>query len=622
MRCPACQAKNRAEASFCIQCGEPFVGTDGERLSLVEEPLTGGRSGGASLRLSLNPLRWGREVQIVVAVLLLFVVGDLVLEGQQKGDTATYHAGIAATAARQWHTATQLLKPLADKSYYDSGSRYRQASQQATTYDALYAQAMAAVKVGSQWPAFQLFEKANAIESDYGDLAAQQQAASNRLGRFIYRASDRDPAGAGLFLGGVEGGVSEQLPRTGVANLLYDIAPDGSRMLYSVSAYYRSFFIRDPNGSKVWPVTYPFGSEDGNTSVTRVKGVLVASGEGAVLIRDGSFGHRDPLNRTDLAYYPLGGGSEVIATADVVARPGYQDTILYYATSRRDKATRLYVSTIYGYNLRSGKATAWANVVGQVEHLAVVGDYLVYTTYDDSYLRVYLVGRWGRGLVKEFKELHPANPSAIEMVIGGNSHVFIYTTAADWYGRAWMLDVQSQNVRAFNEYDLPEGVISSASFSPDQQKLLLSGVAQGAKQDPWLVVVDMAGKIVGQRTLDLQLLYNVGFLQDSRHIYYISSPRRAVPSYHAVGTLLWDLAAPANNPDRLMATGDQPYAFDQPAAVNLTADGSGLVYINEGAAYISDLNGANARLLFSHASAIWPSRDALAPELPRSLPRE
>lgn len=558
-------------------------------------------------------------MQLLLLVVAAFFTFDFFFQNVAKDEAATYRSGLAAVQAQQWHTASLVLKPLAEKGYADAPASQRHASQQAAEFDRRYAAGQRALSAGQSWRAYQQFAAAREVERDYADVAAQQGAAAQTMGRFIYRGSDLASEQAGLYLVGLDA-VSEQLPRSGISSLLYDIAPDGSRILYSVSVYYRSFFVRDPNGTQSWLVPYPFGSEDGNRSVTRVKAALLDRGNGVLLIRDGNFGRRDPLNNIEFGYYRLGqqmGGPAL--TADVVARPAYSDTTLFYAKSQRDRETKVYTSTIYSYDPARDSKVAIAEVWGQTIHLVATDSYVVYTTYAESELHVFISPKAG-GKRREFRLLHPANPAAIEVVEGLNNNVLIYSTDSTGYSRAWLIDARRETIRSFDEYDLPEGTISGVSFSPDASKLLISGNNTTGQRATWLVVVDYRGKLLAQLTLDRQLLYNAGFLQDSRNIYYISAPRQSTGARSAVGTLLWDVQASPVNSTRLVATNQEPYAFDQPAAVNLTAAGDGLLYIHEGQAFISNLDGSNPHLLAATATAVWPSKGASRPDLPRALP--
>lgn len=343
MNCPECGTRNRADAPFCIECGEPLAlnnAPEGGRPRL--EPVAVGAAGGqattagpfggnpdrnlpddlpfpasmiARLPRPFNPLFWGLEVRITVVVLVVAIVADLLIQGGARSDAQNYDLGVKAEQEHRWHDAATLLAPLASKGYQDASAHYKNVEAKVTAFDEYYNWAQGAKVAGSPIRVALYYKSANEIEPGYEGVDRALSDAVKNGGQLLYQTD------SGLFLANVIGNATSALPGSDARSEVLAVSADGTLVCYT------GFDITQPQTQTL--------------QVRRAAPFFGRFGTGQVFGRGRSFinpGYVDPNN----GFYPLG--------TDIIGTNGTN----WQAATRK----------VYIRNLRSGTMESFDDVPG------------------------------------------------------------------------------------------------------------------------------------------------------------------------------------------------------------------------------------------------------------------
>ncbi len=452
MNCPECDARNRADASFCIECGEPLELNNAPESSRLRPsqpviaapaPVSGPFGGTPDRREAddvsfpasmfgwlprpLNPTHWGLEVCITIVVLLVAVIADLLLQNTARSDAANYQLGLQAEQQQHWHEAAHLLQPLASKNYQEAASHYKNVEQQVGEFDQYENWAVGAKLNGSLVRATLYYKQANQIEPGYDGVNKALTDTLQSAGQLLYQKPN------GLYLADVTGvplaalpgsdprtevlavssdsklvaytGFDVRLAATGSGNIPtsnqfvppnnqggYIIGTDNIQQVATRKAY-----IRDLSSGATELFDDPLvGLPGGTTQPNNREAIFVNNGKGLVV---DLYRYDERLSGwvTDLYYFDIAAnaGLRKIDTVYNFARPGPADTHLYYTPLDNNKLG--VRSSIASYDFNSGKSNIIARSDGNIVSLYLGGkltatpstSVLFYTAAENNRLRVY-----------------------------------------------------------------------------------------------------------------------------------------------------------------------------------------------------------------------------------------
>jgi hypothetical protein len=627
MTCPACGYANRAEAPFCLECGATLSLNNDEGASLSLSASLPVRNEGVdvasrcrpaqSLPAMLSPLRWSMELRIVVALLLLLVGFQFMVNQGVAADSAAYDAARAAIAQQQWHLAARQLAPLAASGFRDASVQLVVAKQQVVAFDNAWQAGVKANAAGERWQALQSFNEAAAIEPTYVGLSAQLTSVRAALGQIVYRLPATTNAKGGLWLADVDGRNEVQLPDSDAHTTIFAVDADGDRLLYanlvpsptvsnSLSLDFHLYYTTrhtDQQFSVPISGTALFSRND------LIANYQAAFFAGGVVVSEGGFGDRSDTPGGFRGWVFDSAGELHEFHAALVARPAPADDALYIVSGKNQQR-----DAISRYGSSDDRPVA-VEVNQTITHLYVLGNRLFYSTYNQNDTAVYLLAAPlpPRQLLKL-----PNSPVGI---IYGSLSLYMMP-APD--GRSAFITVPSGDHYILNfDSDLLYGLsglpagghcsVRFASFSPDGQHLLLGGVifystlspsSEGPRYD-WIGVSDLSGSISHVATFTGSI-DGGGFLNSSTVYYYRSPGNGGTGNYSEVVVsgiaALGDKTPPLPNLNLQAAGNWLPYP------VSLVDDHTLLLAGKIGdytAVYAIGSDGKNYRPLRSSATSVW-----------------
>ena len=548
MTCPACGYANHAAAPFCLDCGAALSLNNDEGGSFAPTTATSvapvGSKSRPPLRVLLSPLRWSMEVRIVVALLLLLVGFQVMVNRGVAAESASYDAARAAMAHQQWHAAAAALAPLAASGFRDASVQLDAAKKQVAAFDTNWQAGFKASTAGDDWQALQSYDAAAAIEPTYSGLDAKLAATRTALGQIVYRLPATSSSHGGLWLADADGGRATQLPGSDANTHIFAVDHDGDRVLYAsliTSATISANFSLDFH---LYSTTHNYDRQFAipiSGTVLFSRNDLIASYQaaffaGGLVISEGGFGDRSDVPGGFRGWVFDNAGHMREFRAALIARPAPTDDTLYYVDGSNGQADAIN-------SVQPDIAGAhFQQLVGKtVTHLYVVNQQLLYSTYNQSAVAIYLTAP-RVGAAHQLLKL----PSAVSDITYSSQALYIMV-APD--GRAAFITVPSgQNFilnlasdQLYGLSNLPAGGHSSvrfASFSPDSQHLLLGGLifysamapaSEGPRYD-WVGVSDLSGNI-GHFARFTGSIDGGGFLNPDTLYYYRSQGMGGLDNY-------------------------------------------------------------------------------------------
>ncbi len=544
MTCPACGYANHTAAPFCMDCGAAISLNNDEGASFAPLAPTQVAPVASKSRPSLralSPLRWSMEARIVVALLLLLVGFQFMVNRGVAAESASYDAARAAMAHQQWHTAATALAPLAASGFRDASAQLAAANKQVAAFDTNWQAGLKASATGDDWLALQSYKAAATIEPTYSGLPAQIAATRTALGQIVYRLPATGSSHGGLWLADADGGNAMQLPGSDVSSRIFAIDPIGDRLLYAslitsatlTANFSLDFHLYHTTLHTDRQLTVPITGTVLFSRYDLIASYQAAFFGGSLVISEGGFGDRSdaPGGFRGWVFDNVGHMREFHAA--LIARPAPTDAALYFVDGNNAQSDAILAIGSY----TSGISDAhFQQVVGKtVTHVYVVNQQLLYSTYNQSAVAIYLTltaptDQEPRQLLKL--------PSAVADITYSNQALYImvapdgrsaFITLPN--GQNYILNLGSSLLYGLS--NLPAGGHTSvrfASFSPDSQRLLIAGgifysamspSSEGPRYD-WLGVSDLSGNI-GHVARFNGSIDGAGFL-NTHTIYYYRSP--------------------------------------------------------------------------------------------------
>lgn len=540
MTCPSCSAYNHEDAPFCVECGATMSLNNDEngdfaasaervlpapRLALPPRPAL------PPVRALMSPRRWSMEVRIVLALLLLLGGFQFMVNQGVAADSTAYDVARVAMKGQQWHAAVKQLAPLANKGFRDASEQLAQAQQVVSDFDSKWQTALKESATGEHIKALNDFQQAASIEPAYSGLNDRIAAERAALGQIVYRIPASASDAGGLWLADIDGGNSVQLPGGDAHAALMAIDGDGDRFLYvnvapapqGSSKREVNFYLYSIREHGAQEFSIALSNTLGLSTADLLTGYQAAFFAGGVVISEGGFGSSsDAPNGFRVWTFDHAGTLHQFQTW-LVARPALDSEVLYM-TSVSDAGSK-----IVSYYPPPDQRSVIQAVSKTITHLYEVNGELLYSTYEQSEMAIYL--------------LDPIQRIPRRLLVAANtSNDIIYGSQSLWLqpspnGQiAFLTMPNSQNYilnlddgRLYGLSNLPaQGRcnVRFVSFSPDGQHLLLSGtifytamspMSEGPRYD-WVGVSDLNGNVTYQTfggSVDAG-----GFLDASTLYYY------------------------------------------------------------------------------------------------------
>ena len=223
-RCPNCNASNRPDARFCLECGEPL---DPQQAAIGEVPAG---------RAPDRPRWWDERrglLGALLSVLLVVAIGYSTWQGGRDRQSAAYERGLTEQAAHHWPEAVAAFRIAG--AYADAPRHLADTTLTWTRLQQWRADADAAEAQGAWWDAAAAWRRIVDLDSLYKDGAARLAAAQARLGVLIYRV----PHGPqmGIWWAQADGSRPHRFPG-GTELAIHGISPDGHWAIYTDYLFY------------------------------------------------------------------------------------------------------------------------------------------------------------------------------------------------------------------------------------------------------------------------------------------------------------------------------------------------------------------------------------------------
>lgn len=417
MICPNCQSENRADATFCLECGAPL---DEETLAAAPAPPKPIATSASALDLTrlLKPLRWSWSVRLVVLLGLIALIVNWMGSTTQQSYSDIYQAAKQAADEHRWHSAAAMFKKLADVSYYDAAAQYAQVETQVKSFDDLYGKGSYAENHNQDVLAAYYYDQANQIEP--GEYAVDVTLARLRRtnGRILYRIATGSRAG--LYVAEADGGVVLKIPESNADSVVLAVSPDGRLVVFSnrvngsVQLYIKD--TQPPYTTVAIEPPHVLGA--GRYPEQNVSVAMFNDGADLLVLDGGQFtnSNNDPGNPSSaLAYsYNLNNhGSNYIGLVDAIAYPDYYDKLLYYTDA---------VGDLHSYDAPSDKASFALTPNEHIYYLQELRtNQLLYATYASITTTLYTVniGQWSqpRKLIEVASSERPYGTVAPQLLV-------------------------------------------------------------------------------------------------------------------------------------------------------------------------------------------------------------
>ncbi len=593
MNCPHCGSLNRSDATFCLECGESLnIGN-----AIPFERAVSGQAGALTAsaaalppptrdwRTRFDPRRWPLEARLLLHVVLAAVAFDLYSEAQSRSDVAHYHTTEAAIRQQHWHLAADSLRPLLGKHYLLADSKFAEVNKLVLAFDEAYKAGEDAERRAQQWQAAFYFGRAASSEPAYRAASERAQAAYVASGKLLFRHPD------GLYLSEVDGSNARRLPDSEGSSYPYSISPDGSRVLYSYAKGGGGVVYYDTTTDQ--HSTLPATRSGPNISNY---GLLTNNGKGVLLSEYHFPGYGDEgsgsESQNSFRYYDVATASSSPPVSGSILFPIvtnlYSDTSLYYMvdTNRTSAGTRDPV--LYRYDLATRRSERITQVKGMVQQGQVVGQppSLLYLTKEED------------GYSLRRNNLSGEDQQLASLPNKSSRYPSSFYFSSDGRGEAAMLHERNTNNESHSyRADLGTGTVQP--WPPN-----VADHNSACQLDHWGRSLCSITEATDQGQLELAAYDAAGKLLFSRQRSGRSGTLRPLSDrYFIYGSYVYDGNARDNNkldfylldrkgeqPDRQMMTLDtkKGYSFRP----SLTADGTGILYLEDGTLYISNLSGA------------------------------
>ncbi len=408
MICPQCESENRADATFCLECGTPL-----DEESLAELPTLAPKVAPEAVSFDLTriikPLRWSWSVRLVILLALIALFANWVGSSAQQTDRDLYSSAQQAQVEHRWHTAARLFQQLANKSYFDAAAHLKQVQAQVNSFEDFYGKGSHAEAQGFAVLAAYYYDRANQIEPGYYAVDVTLNRLRRENGRILYRVPEGAPSGAstGLYVMEADGGVALKIPESRADSLVLTTSPDGRLVVFSDRHDGNlHLYVKDTRSYATIPVVPPKveGIERADQSINVA---LFNGGDDLLVIDGGHFTSNNQSGQPSAAFaYCVNlssGQSNYIGLVDAVAYPGYYDKFAYYTDNMGD---------LHSYDPVSDKSSFAFTPAEHIYYMQPLSDdRLLYATSASVTATIYLAsaGQWAtpRKLAELFNAERP-----------------------------------------------------------------------------------------------------------------------------------------------------------------------------------------------------------------------
>ena len=593
MNCPHCGSRNRSDASFCLECGEslnvgnatPFErAISGQADALTTSPAALPPPTG-DWRARFDPRRWPLEARLLLLVVLVAVAFDLYSEAQSRSDVAHYHTAEAAIRQQQWHRAADSLRPLLGKHYLLADSKFAEVNKLVLAFDEAYKAGEDAERRAQQWQAAFYFGRAASSEQGYRAASQRAQAAYTASGKLLFRRPD------GLYLSEVDGSNARRLPDSESSSYPYSISPDGSRILYSYEKGQGGVVYYDTTTDQHSTLPATRSGPDINNH-----GFLTNNGKGVLLSEYHFPGYGEEgsgaESQNSFRYYDVATASSSPSVSGSILLPlgtnPYSDTSLYYMTDSDRTSAGNRDPVLYRYDLATRRSERITQVKGMVQQAQVVGQppSLLYLTKEED------------GYSLRRNNLSGEDQQLASLPNKSSRYPSSFYFSSDGQGKQAMLHEQNTNSESHNYWvDLGSGKVQpwppnaadhNSTCQLDHWGRSLCSITEATDHSQLeLAAYDAAGKLLFSR----QRRGSIGTLRPLSDRYFIYGSYVYDGNAHDESKSdFYLLDRKGEQPDHQMMTLDTEtgYSFSP----SLTADGTGILYLEDGTLYISNLSGA------------------------------
>ncbi len=618
MTCPDCQTENRADATFCLECGTPL---DEESLAERSAPTPRVATETVSFDLShlLKPLRWSWPVRLVILIALIALIGNWVGSSAQQVVSDLYSSAKQAQAEHRWHTAALLFQQLSAKSYFDAAIHLKQVQTQANTFDSLYGKGSHAEAQGFKVLAAYYYDRANQIEPGYNAVDVTLVRLRRENGRVLYRVAGQG-ARDGLYVMEADGGVALKIPESNVASVVLATSPDGRLIVFDDRHDGNlHLYVKDTRSYDTYTINLPRLEGTGRYPQQDISVALLDDGANLLVIDGGyfSYSNDDPGKSTSAVAYVAHLGSVVqvnpIGVVDAVAYPGYYDKTVYYTDNSAD---------LHTYNLAGGQSSFAFTPDEHIYYMQPLSNnQLLYCTYSSITVTLYTanIGNWAtpRKLTSILAAERPYGTLQPSIIVSPNGERMLVTLRIRAKGvETHLFDLTTPGeAKSLRDDHFPiTDQLSLISFSYSGSGMLLDVVAPPL-DDPSPPRTSLAA--MSENRVEFFFTYpyldndssvavkTAGFL-DEDNVYYVVS-RNGATREQVMGDIMVSQVNFPNFPIKLGQVNTDTLGNWQPVVMmgdqhtimyaGDTQDGQGI--------YINDSDGKQPLKVMSDAVAFW-----------------
>ncbi len=614
---------NRADASFCLECGAPL---DEDSLASLPPALLRPPEPAPAPRLHplsiFNPLRWSNPVRIIVVAALVVAVITTSVNSSEQADLDLYSRAKQAQNTGHWHEAAQLFKSLADHAYYDATAHYNTVKAEANNFEAMYGAGSHAETLGYKVEAAYYYDRANAIEPGYYAVDVARDRLRRANGRILYRITSGDRAH--LYVAEADGGKAQYLPNSRGDSLVLATSPDGN---FVVFADHHDgplhLYVADLAHQQVREVVMPSLQGAGRYPQQFVSVALFDAGASMLIVDGGGFGYSNSAGGSNSAVLYTAHLADLshsqitpsyIGFTDDVAWPNYRDQIFYYTDN----------ADLHGYDIHSGKPTFTITPPEHVYYMQSLPDgKLLYMTYATVAATLYRLDPravpYPTQLIEVFEAQRPYGTLYPHITVSPNGTRLLLSLLSRSKGMVYyLLDISSEGAAKQLRYSesSPDGSrLLDASFLPDGTAALLYTIAPpNASYSPPRVNLT----VLNESSFGYFFTHN--FLTDATdqsvkstsfvdgdHVAYLTAQNGASREF-TVGDII---IARVDRPDQKIRLAARPSddVGNAPLATLLRDDHTLLYAGNvngEQGVYINDTDNQRPLLVMPEAADVWP----------------
>ncbi|PZS03572.1 MAG: hypothetical protein DLM69_02865 [Candidatus Chloroheliales bacterium] len=620
MICPQCESENRADATFCLECGTPL---DEESLAELPAPAPKVAPETVSFDLTriIKPLRWSWPVRLVVLLSLVALLANWVGSSTQQTDRDLYRSAQQAQAEHRWHTAAYLFQQLANKSYFDAAAHLKQVQAQVNSFEGFYGKGSHAEAQGFEVLAAYYYDRANQIEPGYFAVDVTLNRLRRENGRILYRVPEGAPSGAsaGLYVMEADGGIALKIPESHADSLVLATSPDGRLVVFDDRHDGTlHLYVKDTRSYDAIPIELPKVEGSGRYPEQLINVALFNSGNDLLIIDGGHFttSNNEPGQPSAAVAYCVNlssGQRNYIGLVDAVAYPGYYDKLVHYTDSMGD---------LHSYDPASDKSSF---AFTPAEHLyymqPLTNDRLLYATSASVTTTLYLAtdGQWAtpRKLAELFAAEKPYGALQPAIFVSPNDERLFVTLRSRAKGvETHLFDLSGQaEAKDLRDASFPiSDQLSLISFSDSGRGMLLKVLAPplDPQSPPRTSLIAMSESRV-------EFFFTYPYLDnnssatvkdahflDEDNVYYVVSQNGASRE-QVIGDIMISLVNYPNTPIKLAQVNTDTLGNWQPVVI--MPDQHTLVYggnASDGQGiYISDSEGQQPLQVMKDAVAFW-----------------